>query len=306
MTEHPTARERLAALRQQLAGHVPGKPLINGQAGPLKQTARPAFWPLGLPAIDRHLGGGLIRPALHEIAGIGSDAELAILPAFLATHLIRRGRGRMAIWIAASVDLYGPGLQAQGLDPARLLLVQTRHDQDSLWALEEAARSGAVPLVIGEIDNLDLTASRRLQLAAEEKGCMILALRRSRLAGKGEKHRNPSAAMTRWLISPRVSQPIGQRPGLGLPCWQLHLWRQRNGPPGSWDITLRDNELQQATTTRADTIATAANDDTTPFSAGPFSASQPETAAEATLSVSLAATLDHRSLAARTKRSQQQ
>src|SRR5260221_5056385 len=234
MNEHPTAGERLAAVRQQLAGHVPGKPLINGQAGPFKQTARPGFWPLGLPAIDRHLGGGLIRPALHEIAGIGSDAELAILPAFLAIHLIRRGR--MAIWIAASADLYGPGLQAQGLDPARLLLVQTRHDQDSLWALEEAARSGAVPLVIGEIHNLDLTASRRLQLAAEEKGCMILALRRSRLAGKGEKHRNPSAAMTRWLISPRVSQPIGQRPGLGLPCWQLHPLRQRHRPARSCDI----------------------------------------------------------------------
>jgi protein ImuA len=295
-----SAREKLTALRQQLAGTRPGRPLAREHAKPLMSSAAQSVWPLGIPAIDAHLGGGLIRAALHEIAGIDRDAELAALPAFLASQLIRRCPGRSVIWISSATDLYGPGLQAQGLDPARLLLVQTHHDQESLWALEESARSGAVSLAIGEIDNLDLTASRRLQLAAEEKGCMILALRRSRIAGKGEKHRHPSAAMTRWLISPRPGRPIGQRPGLGHPCWRLQLWRQRNGPPGSWDITLQDHELQHVKAEPANSIAAAANDH-----ASPYPTRQHTTTAETALSVPVVATLDDRSLATGSERRHQ-
>src|SRR6185369_1306696 len=136
-------------------------------------------------------------------------------------------------------------------------------DAESLWALEEAARSGTLSLAIGEIDLLDLTASRRLQLAAEETGCTILALRRSRLAGKGEKHRQPSAATTRWLITPEVSthHPTHHHASLGFPSWHLHLWRQRNGPPGSWDITLQQQHWQQALPAPSRQITLAANDD---------------------------------------------
>jgi protein ImuA len=216
---------------------------------------------LGLPAIDRHLGGGLVQAALHEIAGTGSDAELATLPAFFASQLLRRHTDRRAIWISPQVDLYGPGLLAQGLDPSRLLLVETRQDAESLWCLEEATRSGAVSLVIGEIDALDLTASRRLQLAAEEKNCTILVLRRSRLASKGEKHRQPSAATTRWLITALPSPAQDHRPGLATPHWQLHLWRQRNGPPGCWTITLQDHSWQPATLDSHSKTALAVHDD---------------------------------------------
>jgi protein ImuA len=221
---------------------------------------------LGLPSIDLHLGGGLAQAALHEVAGPGHDAELAILPAFFASQLIRRHPDRRVLWVASTTDLYGPGLHGLALDPTNLLLVETQQDADSLWVLEETARSGAVSLVIGEIDMFDLTAGRRLQLAAEEKNCTILVLRRSRLVGKGEKHRAPSAAVTRWLISPLPSRPVDNRPGLGQPCWRLHLWRQRNGPPGCWDVTLQDHawhQLPDAQIPRetGNTTVMAANDD---------------------------------------------
>ncbi|HVJ44403.1 MAG TPA: damage-inducible protein [Dongiaceae bacterium] len=267
----------MAALRQQLAGRLVGPP--QGQPTPPSGPSSRCL-PLGLSPIDAHLGGGLAQGALHEIAGCGPDAELALLPAFFATQLILRHHDQRVIWIAATPDLYGPGLSALGLDPTRLLLVESRQETESLWALEEAARSGAVSLVIGEIDLLDLTASRRLQLAAEEKNCTVLALRRSRLMGKGDKHRQPSAATTRWLISPLASRPIGteSRPGLGLPGWHLHLWRQRNGPPGSWDITLpdqpnaQDQSWQLLAAEPQRQTAMAANDDTKLFSSKQYGA----------------------------------
>jgi hypothetical protein len=90
----------------------------------------------------------------------------------------------------------------------------------------------------------------------------------------------PSAAATRWLITPLPSRPLSchppsshppshlgnERPGLGHPCWRLHLWRQRNGPPGCWDITLQDQAWRQMPDPQASrepgsTIAMAANDD---------------------------------------------
>ena len=64
--------------------------------------------------------------------------------------------------------LYGHGLNVFGLDPARLILVETRHRNDTLWALEEALHSGAPAAVAGVIDQLDLKLSQRLQLAATD------------------------------------------------------------------------------------------------------------------------------------------
>jgi len=265
-------REKLARLRQELGGRLAGINQPSGQ--PVLAPSLASSLALGLPLVDAHLGGGLARGAVHEIAGIGCDTELATAPAFFASQILLQHAGLRAIWIAAMPDLYGPGLQALELDPARLLLVESRQDAESLWALEEATRSGAVPLVIGEIDLLDLTASRRLQLAAEDKNCTILLLRRSRLIGKNDKHRQPSAATTRWLITPRPSAPMASvlvasapvadatRPGLGLPCWHLHLWRQRNGPPAAWDITLRqDQRWQQISPAPQRQTRMAANDD---------------------------------------------
>jgi protein ImuA len=262
----PSSCEKLARLRQELGGRLKG---INQRGTPtIRQTSCSATLTLGLPTIDAYLGGGLARGAVHEIAGAGCDTELATAPAFFASQLIRHHDALRAIWIAGAPDLYGPGLHAMDIDPARLLLVESRQDAESLWALEEAARSGAAPLVIGEIDLLDLTASRRLQLAAEDKNCTMLLLRRSRLMGKSDKHRQPSAATTRWLITPRPSQPTIDaahpdqiRPGLGSPCWHLHLWRQRNGPPAAWNITLQDRCWRQITPEPQRQAIMAANDD---------------------------------------------
>jgi protein ImuA len=259
-----TAADKLAVLRSQLARLTSAGTVARREAG----GGRPPLMPLGLTHVDRHLGGGLARDALHEIAGLGVDREQATLPAFLALQLIRpyltqHRNGGACLWISPHQDLYAPGLldgrglRDGGIDPARLVLVATRNDQETLWAMEEALRADGVAFVIGEIDQLDLTASRRLQLAAESHGRTAVALRRQRKADPGQRGQAPIAAATRWLIRPlpglRSSQPgqsllrPGQtlvRPGLGNPCWRLDLWRQRNGPAGSWDITLQDRELR--------------------------------------------------------------
>ena len=67
---------------------------------------------------------------------------------------------------------YGPGLDLFGLSPARLLVLTVSRPADVLWAMEEGLRCRALACVIAELTGegaeADLTATRRLSLAARE------------------------------------------------------------------------------------------------------------------------------------------
>ena len=110
----------IAQLRQSLRALQ--KPAgIDGDAGAL---------PLGIAAIDLALGGGLARGALHEIAAAG-EAHVAAAAGFA---LGLAPSGARLVWIAEDMALaesgvpYGPGLEAFGLRPERLLTVAAAQD----------------------------------------------------------------------------------------------------------------------------------------------------------------------------------
>src|SRR5205823_5779247 len=106
------------------------------------------------------------------------------------------------LWCVKRPELYGPGLMAHGLDPARLIVVTVPRDEDILWAVEEGLRAPGLAAVVGEIARLPLVAGRRLQLAAEHSGITAFLLRRWRngMEAAAERER-PSAAVTRWRIA---------------------------------------------------------------------------------------------------------
>ena len=124
--------------------------------------------------------------------------------------------------------LHGHGLGALGLDPACLILVETAHRRDTLWAMEEALRSRAPQAVAGMIDKLELKLSQRLQLAAVDAGLPLLLLRPASTL-------ESSAAATRW----RIGTAKAARDRFGLIArarWHLTLERCRNGRPGEWMV----------------------------------------------------------------------
>lgn len=178
--------------------------------------------------------GGLARAALHELL----TDEPGCGAAFAAMLLARSGG--TVLWIAAGGDAltaWPPGLARFGLLPANLILIRADRWPDALWAMEEALRcpavTGAVLVPDWQADAvLDLTASRRLQLAAEAGGGIGLLLR------PDATNRSPSAAASRWRIAARNGAGAGH--GMGDPCWQLELLRQRGGRPGGpWSVTWR-------------------------------------------------------------------
>jgi protein ImuA len=217
---------------------------LVARAGAPASDVRPAgsaaglVVPTGAPALDSWLpAGGLARAGLHEFTG---DPP-GYAPLALATILAARSDGPV-IWIrllqaGGERGLpYAYGLAQLGLDPDRLVLVETPKPLDALWAAEESLRARCAGAVL--LDGLapDLTAQRRLLLAAEQgEGPLLAAYAGGRAAGS-------SAATTRWRVA---SVAAG-----GATRFQVALERCRGGRAGrSWllDWSETDRALHEAT-----------------------------------------------------------
>ena len=196
------------------------------------ETAAPRA--LGVAAVDAALGGGLACGTLHELSAtplhLGAAAGFALALAALA-----REQPKETLWIATDFlcletgSLYGPGLDQFGLSVERLLIARVARPVDALFAMEEALKCRALATVVAEFaDTPDLTATRRLSLAAREGGGIGLLLRH-------KASNAPSVARTRWQIAaaPSVPDEFG---GLGRTAFTLSLTRNRRGPCGTWTL----------------------------------------------------------------------
>lgn len=161
-----------------------------------------------------------LRPArAHEVCGPGAQAFAAICCGLA---------GREALWIA-------PGWRAERLHPAglarfcspeKLLIAEAGGHVETLALAEEGLRSGAVGVVVAEVEQpVDLTASRRLQLAAEAGktlGVLIIP------EGAGG-----NAAETRWRCAPVFdahTDPADSTPQR----WELI--KNKSGTIGDWIV----------------------------------------------------------------------
>lgn len=181
----------------------------------------------GFPALDAELpGGGWPKRALTELialqAGIGEVRLLA--PALVS---VQRGErhGPGAPPTARPVMLFDPparlcaeALQALGLDLCELLVVQARTPAlpgtDSLWALEQALKSGHVGAVVAWLPpRLSPERLRRLQLAAAAHDGPAFVLR------EWTAQHRPSASPLRLALQPA-----------GADALRLKLLKRR-GPP---------------------------------------------------------------------------
>ena len=201
----------------------------------------------GVASLDQALAGGLLCGALHEIGPAaplqgGAAAGFALALAVLAlrpsspSSTSRRG----VVWIQpdfTALDagiLYGPGLALMGLPMERLVILRVPRPRDALWAMEEALKCSAVAAVVAELGEADLTATRRLTLAAREGGGLGLILHQSMDA-------SPSTAMTRWEVASACGErdPFG---GLGPTSFALSLVKNRRGRTGAWRMSWDHHE----------------------------------------------------------------
>ena len=250
----------------------------------------------GAPALDAALGGGIARAALHEVYA-PATADLAAATGFAVGLAIRAAQERTILWVRQDVvdaetgRLHPPGLTELGLDPARVLLVRARDAEGVLRAGAEAARCPALGAVLiepwGAPRRLDLTASRRLALAAEGSGVTTLLLRAAVVP-------QPSAASTRWQVASLPSRAL-EANAPGAPAYSLRLLRHRGGlGECEWRVEWsRDRQSFQESDVRSDvrnrhaaagrnetTLQPRASPDATPLSRPvvPFPADRPAAA----------------------------
>lgn len=149
-------------------------------------------------------------------------------------------RRSFAMWLAGQVQgpvlwispAWEPGqLNPDGMmafaDPARFIFVRPPRAEDLLWCMEEALRSGAMPLIISDLPGPPgLTPVRRMHLAAEQGGTLGQATLGLLLTpGDG----GAQGVETRWHMA-AAHQGETRR-------WTLTRRRARALPPVSWHAT---------------------------------------------------------------------
>ncbi|MGI4878007.1 MAG: ImuA family protein [Janthinobacterium lividum] len=198
----------------------------HGRRGALR-----AVLPFDIASLDAHLpDGGLVQGALHEVMGGGADLVHGAAAALFIAGIVAR-LGGTVLWCLTRRDLFAPGLAAAGLDPGRVIHAEAGNDAAVLLAMEEGLRHPGLAAVVGEVRRLPMTASRRLQLAAETSGVTAFALHRwPRLPPGGVVPVEPSAGVTRW----QVAAAPGPGGDLRRALWRVSLQRCRAASPSEW------------------------------------------------------------------------
>ena len=226
----------IAALRQ----HIARIEQANAQFEAVKGRAEP--WTSGVPEIDRNLPTlGLQRAGLHDVSpGAYGDqpAAMGFALALALRRLADAQERRPLLWCRLAAQerehgrLYGHGLERLGLKRQRFVTITLKQPQALLWTMEEALKSGALGVVIGDADaaHADLTVTRRLSLAAQAGASAgLLVFARADVAA--------SASQTRWTAASAASfSPPNDGAAPGHPAWNIELTRARGGRPGQWIV----------------------------------------------------------------------
>jgi protein ImuA len=197
--------------------------------------------PFGVAALDSRLpGGGLVRGALHEVAGGGNGAIDGAAAALFTAGIAARAGGKI-LWCISRPDLFAPALAQAGLKPDRVIYLEGGDDKTVLGCFEEGLRHGGLGAVIAEVGKLPMPISRRLQLAAEESGTLGIAMRRWRRQTEASDFGQPTAATTRWRVSVQPSAPLPV-PGVGRHRWLVELIRCRGSESADFELEACDDK----------------------------------------------------------------
>lgn len=151
---------------------------------------------------------------MHELSGPASVSAALQIAAQIQGDVIWTKED----WLPEQLCPVGFG----SADPARFICVQTKNQKDTLAVTEEALRDGAAPLVVAQITApIDLTAGRRLQLAAKTGRATGLCLIPE---GMGS-----NAAQTRWHVS-----SVFDADDSTLQKWELI--KNKSGTIGAWHV----------------------------------------------------------------------
>ena len=182
--------------------------------------------PSGSRELDAQLpGGGWPVGALVEVlqAHTGHNDWRLLLPALVKTQGELPG---VLVLVGAPHAPFAPGLAGQGLDPARLLCINTATPAARMWAAEQALRCKDVAAVLAWLPQARADSLRRLQISAAEHHKLLFVMRPARA-----QHES-SPAVLRVITSNPVAADT-----LLSDALLVHILKRR-GPPLEQALTL--------------------------------------------------------------------
>lgn len=180
--------------------------------------------------------------AIHELLADSAEdatATFGFIAAILASIMQNAGA---SIWINGSQSVFPPALKSFGIRPDNIIFIYLKKEKEILWAMQEALKCKGLSAVIGEVQDLSFTASRRLQLAIEQSQVTGFIVRRN------PGSLNTTACVARWKITSLPGELAEDMPGVGFPRWNVELLKVRNGKPGSWQVEFVGGRLKQVPT----------------------------------------------------------
>jgi protein ImuA len=199
-----------------------GNSAIDLGLGPISEAFPNASFPTG---------------AVHEFLSANPE-ETAASSGFISGLLANlMGSNGTALWISSHRNLFPPALKNFGVQPDRFIFIDLQKEKHVIWAMEEALKCEALTAVVGELEEISFTASRRLQLAVEQSHVTGFIMRRH------SRNLSTTACVARWKITSLESEVIDDLPGIGFPKWRIELLRIRNGKPGVWDMMWKDGRF---------------------------------------------------------------
>ena len=199
--------------------------MLHPMTGTLSDHRIPRHGHRPRPAVPFLGDLALATARVHEVCGAARRTFALTLAGAMAGPVL---------WIAPdwTVERLNPEGMLRLVQPSRLLFVTPRRAEDLLWSMEEALRSGAVPLVVADLPGPPaLTPVRRLQLAAEtgavEGACRPLGLL---LTPEG----SAPGVETRWSLVPR-------HPDTHTESWEMRRLRARTLPEAAWQVAAGPN-----------------------------------------------------------------
>ncbi len=186
---------------------------------------------VGLGPVEAAFPNGVFPTgAIHEF--LSPEPELAAASGGFIGGLLNglMQHGGACLWIGVARTLFPPALKTFGVEPDRIIFIDLHREKDVLWAMEEALKCEGLAAVIGELQEISFTQSRRLQLAVEQSRVTGFILR------SDPRKLSTTACTARWKITSLPSELEGDMPGIGFPRWNVELLKVRNGNPGSWKM----------------------------------------------------------------------